>query len=272
MQVINNVLLHTVNHTWMAVCRLDASRFEDVEWIASQRTTLASKWLISRAYDLAKRNSSRGMWAVKDPRLCLTLRYWLEVTRNSSQKFCVILYRPAIEVAHSMIRYHRLELLTGLALWEAYLVYAINSCKHMPSYIVRYLDLLRDPVLEIERLIAWLQGRRLFVLPDAKKALLRTFTVSNLRHSAGNVGDSLWPELQELDGVLSVSGGDVLKRAWSILWMQRNGLHVSSIAEMHLCKISPYRRPWLPGMAEADFNVTSTGDIYGPSEFPKELA
>lgn len=271
MQVINNVLLRNANHTWMSVCRLDARRFEDVERISSRRTLDATQRLITRAYNLAISNSSIGMWAVKDPRLCLTLRFWLTVTNtNSTERVCcIILYRPATEVAQSMIRYHRLDFFTGLALWEAYLVNTINSCKHLPSSIVRYMDLLRDPVTEMERLLAWLHGRHLFIVSDAQKGPLRKFTAKNLRHSTANISTEIWPELRELDGVLSVGGGDVLKRAWTILWMPRNGLHVSSTAERQLCMISPYRRPWLPGIADAETNVTLS-DIYGPSEVPKE--
>ncbi len=57
-------------------------------------------------------------WAVKDPRLCITLKFWLAFWKTPPA--VLFAYRHPLEVAQSLVRRREFGLPRGLHLWMAY--------------------------------------------------------------------------------------------------------------------------------------------------------
>lgn len=82
-------------------------------------------------------------WVLKDPRLCLTLPYWL---RYMEVPVAVIAYRDPVEIARSLELRNGMPTPLGLALWEYYTVHMLNSALPLPRVFVKHSDALAEPV------------------------------------------------------------------------------------------------------------------------------
>ena len=88
-------------------------------------------------------------WFIKDPRLCLTFPLW---RRLLEMPICIVVHRNPIEIAKSLEKRNGYPLKYGLALWEKYLLRAVESSQGLRRLHVSYHALLRDPVQSVGRL------------------------------------------------------------------------------------------------------------------------
>lgn len=84
-----------------------------------------------------------GIALFKDPRLCLLLPFWREVL--GAHVAAVLVWRAPMEVAHSLAARDRLEIPTGLALWEYYHLRTLRALAGMAALVVSYDALLAEP-------------------------------------------------------------------------------------------------------------------------------
>lgn len=82
-------------------------------------------------------------WVMKDPRLCLTFPTLLPLLDTP---ICVIVHRDPLEIAMSLNTRNNLPIATGLALWESYMVYALNASRDLPCIYISHTDVLEDPI------------------------------------------------------------------------------------------------------------------------------
>jgi sulfotransferase family protein len=98
-------------------------------------------------------------WVWKDPRNCFTLRFWLGVTEAAP--VIVLMYRHPFEVADSFARRNGLSAPLALALWERYNRAALDSAAGLPTLVLRYERLVRNPAAAQSELQAFLRDRGL---------------------------------------------------------------------------------------------------------------
>lgn len=82
------------------------------------------------------------VWAMKDPRLCLTLPLFRE--HLDAGAACVLVLRHPLEIANSLQHRDGFPLAVGLALWEAYVAAALRNSVGMARVVMRYADLATD--------------------------------------------------------------------------------------------------------------------------------
>ncbi len=82
-------------------------------------------------------------WVMKDPRLCLTLPYWMEHLESPVIVFCA---RHPGAVARSLYSRNRMPNNFSLALWEFYVTKALKVAPASPRVHVAYEDFLRNPI------------------------------------------------------------------------------------------------------------------------------
>lgn len=94
-------------------------------------------------------------WLVKDPRLCLTLPFWLQLVPRP-----VIIHsvRHPLRVALSLHKRNRLPLRHGLALWEHYTTEALRHTRDLPCLFVEFQALARNYPPEMARILNFLQS------------------------------------------------------------------------------------------------------------------
>jgi hypothetical protein len=96
------------------------------------------------------------VWALKDPRLCLTLPFWLELlAAHTDDVRYVLCLRSPVETAASLLR-RPYDPPVGAAEWgEQWLVHtgaALAATRGTPRLLVAYDDLLREGAAEAARL------------------------------------------------------------------------------------------------------------------------
>lgn len=153
---LNDFLLQSLGAAWdnphdFAIDRLDdRSRFD--------------------FFRLAERLISRFRgdvpWAIKDPRLSLTLDAWRPLLDDP---VVLLVFRNPVEVASSLKARNGFPLEYGLALWEKYVIDALKNSAGMPLLTVDYGDIVATPVEAVDRLQAKLSEyfpERLVKVPE----------------------------------------------------------------------------------------------------------
>ncbi|MCA9376442.1 sulfotransferase [Candidatus Dojkabacteria bacterium] len=143
--------------------------------------------------------------ALKDPRISITLPFWINNSIFDQFKG-IFIYRNPIEVANSMMtRGDIVELEKGIDLWRAYNRKAIdNSRKLNEVTFVRYSDFIVDPVVETARILPLLDiSLDLKTLPSIYKVVDPTLRhekyaeqFAQLLTERQDIAD-LWTELEE---------------------------------------------------------------------------
>ncbi len=92
---------------------------------------------------------TRRPWVLKDPRLNLLLDIWRPLLEIP---VFVLVHRSPVEVAHSLNRRNQLPLLYGVAMWEKYMVTALQSIRNESCIQASYHEMLDNPVDFTEKL------------------------------------------------------------------------------------------------------------------------
>jgi hypothetical protein len=113
------------------------------------------KPLMTRAKTVIARDLAyEPCWGFKDPRICLTLPFWLEVLPTAR---VILVYRDPLEVAISLWVRGRYPLQWGFHLWAAYhLCFAENASRAHGVLAVSYARLVKAPRLVLGRVASFL--------------------------------------------------------------------------------------------------------------------
>ncbi|MCB0346050.1 MAG: sulfotransferase [Bdellovibrionales bacterium] len=80
---------------------------------------------------------------LKDPQFCFLLDFWLSSAANPA---AVLVYRHPVAVARSLQVQNQIPLHVGIALWEHYLVAALNQTRHTPRLLLSFDALAENPL------------------------------------------------------------------------------------------------------------------------------
>lgn len=135
---------------------------------------------------LGEQFSGQELIAIKDPRICRLLPFWLELAESLDYQCSVIrVIRHPMEVAGSLKKRDELPLEYGLALWLLYNIEAFGSAPDCSAVTVSYDDLLldwRDPVENIQSAL----NLEKLCLTDEASEKLNTEISSKLRHQVSS--------------------------------------------------------------------------------------
>lgn len=141
---INERLLSAVGGSWLYLPELEPGWWN--------RPGLSA--LAGAARELFREIHPTPAWACKDPRLTLTLPFWLAAL--GVDPALVVCYRHPLEVARSLERRNGLSKAAALASWEQYAREALRHAAGRPALVTRFDDLLDDPMGWSERMGAFL--------------------------------------------------------------------------------------------------------------------
>lgn len=214
---LNDRLLAATDSVWYDVYRFVA---RDAGWRPPEGLIddLRAKLLDIDAY---------RPWFIKDPRLCLTLPYWLE---HCERPVAVVCSRSPQAVIASLAK--RTEI-TGLdftidealALWEVYNVELLNNIAGVPRVFVRYEDLLEAPGRACKALAEQLEGAGLKGLRMPQAADVAAFVDAGLQRSSGPVDAPLRDDLARVDALLRGADGERAPRLSGASMTALRGLH-----------------------------------------------
>jgi hypothetical protein len=129
----------------------------------------------------------RAPWVWKDPRLCLTLRFWRETL--DVKPVVVFVNRHPLEITASTLRI-RSEggKVYALALWERYVREALKQAAGLPLLAVNYADVLAAP-------LGWCRKAQAFLVSEGvpghepREADVLEFIDRDLRHAHFDADD-----------------------------------------------------------------------------------
>lgn len=129
----NALLLRTLGGSW----RQPVLAAAEQDWIIRQNLRL----LQFKIGGIMRKYPSEGGWVIKDPRLSLTLPYWLPFMQDPRFVMCV---RNPVAVAQSLVRRNGMPLAEGLRLWHQYTWQPPKHTRGYPTAIVHYEQYFQD--------------------------------------------------------------------------------------------------------------------------------
>lgn len=100
---------------------------------------------------ILSRLDAKGVWAIKEPRLCLLVPVLRDVLGDA---VFVHIVRDPVEVAKSLRHRNGFTMQAGLALWEAYNAAVLRNTAGRPRLVLAYDELVADPAAVLGRLQA----------------------------------------------------------------------------------------------------------------------
>jgi hypothetical protein len=166
---INNRVLWRVGGSWSA----PPAGFGG-EQISSSDPAVRSVAAAFCATELARRSA-----VLKDPRLCLTLPFWLPLLEHTPAAILVV--RDPSEVALSLQQRDGFPVTLGLAIWHRYVRASVTALHGLPVYVVAYRDLVEQPDTRALELATFLTEQG-FPVPSGGVARAAAELAPELRH------------------------------------------------------------------------------------------
>jgi hypothetical protein len=119
-------------------------------------------------------------WVWKDPRICLTLPFWL--ASFDSKPVGILVLRDPREVAASVHARDGLSIPFALALWERHLRMAVQSAYGQPVLVTRFADAVSDPIRWCEETAEFLIANGVYARVPVDPAGVTAYVSDQLLH------------------------------------------------------------------------------------------
>ncbi len=170
---LNDAVLGTLGGRWDKLFRLPANWFEQKEF-----TTFEEK-----IRNFLERKFSQGDFAIKDPRLSITLPLFEKAMEGMGIQPCLIIVRRNdLEVARSLQKRNRFRLSHGLALSSFYRDALEKNVRGRDRFTVDHEAFFQDPLTLLEKVAGH------FALPlkvEEHKDEIQQYLDDGLRHFSG---------------------------------------------------------------------------------------
>jgi Glycosyl transferases group 1 len=128
-------------------------------------------------------------WVWKDPRNCITLRFWIEVLQV--RPVAVVVQRNPLEVCRSLHARDGFSFSLALGLWERYMRGALALAEGLPTLVVRYADLVSRPAETYTAMGAFISGAGLDAPAPAAESAVEEFVSERQRHAVVDPAEPL---------------------------------------------------------------------------------
>lgn len=192
-----DAVLHALDAEWWK-----QSAFDITDMDLAQRESARQSFA-----DLVDELDRHRPWVIKEPRLSLLLGLFDDLLTTP---VAVITYRDPVEIAMSLQTRNHIPMAMGIALWEHYMCQALGNSCGMQRVIIRYDQLLTDPVGTAQWLHGELtaQGVHGLQVPDA--ADVQSFLAADLHHQKATGAWSEWLNPAQIELARSLQDGTAL--------------------------------------------------------------
>jgi len=118
-------------------------------------------------------------WFIKDPRMCLTLPFWLP---HFQSPVFIIVNRNPLSVARSLSRRGDCPIPVGLALWERYTRNMITYSRGHKRLLVQFESMMTNPEREYRRIMDWISQQSSHGLKQLSSTELKNWFQKDLVH------------------------------------------------------------------------------------------
>jgi hypothetical protein len=150
-------------------------------------------------------------WVVKEPRLSILFPLLLPLLEVP---VCIHVTREPLEVAESLLKRNDFPVAAGVAMWELYTIGAFRGSEGTPRVLVRYEDLIADPVVTTTHLIEQLTALGVYGLRVPTEREITAFVSPDLRHQRRDPASrAVWMNAQQAHLAAAIDDGTVLDPA-----------------------------------------------------------
>jgi spore maturation protein CgeB/GT2 family glycosyltransferase len=172
-RALNDMILRSANADWDLVGEFSVDRVP--ESVLTQFRNEAAKIILAM--------DAHRPWFIKEPRLCLLSSLWITLLEVP---LCLFVSRSPIEVALSLERRNKFSHSFSLALWERYMVDALNATTGLQRLFVNYDELLANPVRVVKTLVQGMRGAGIEGLRIPAEREVRSFIDPSLYRAREN--------------------------------------------------------------------------------------
>ena len=134
----NDKVLKEINSSWDDVFLLPSERWANKKTIEGYKNEAIE--LINKEF------SSREMFGVKDPRMCILLPLWQQIFKKLHiDPFFIIIIRNPLEVAESLYKRNDFSMEKSMILWMRYMLDAEFYTRELNRAFVSFDELLKNP-------------------------------------------------------------------------------------------------------------------------------
>lgn len=157
--------------------------------------------ITARILQCMRRDFSRAeLWALKDPRLCRLLPWWLDILAEAEVRpYFLFIFRSPDEVYQSLNRRDGFSQSKALLLWVLHYLEAERHTRGYPRAFVLFDHFLAHPTEELQK-AEQLLGLNFAVAPETAAADLDRFLSKDLKHH--HTGDA---RLQPMDAISNLA-------------------------------------------------------------------
>lgn len=185
-------------HDWWNVADFDP---------AALPAELVGPWLVEWERIVAEAGD-HGPWVVKEPRLCVLLPV---LGRALTDPVYVHVTREPLEVARSVAARDGIEASGAIALWERYTTDAFAATDGARRILVRYEDVLADPVATTARMIDELTALGVDGLSPVADEEILEFVSPDLHRQRADAADRAgWMTAHQIDLAERIDDGSIL--------------------------------------------------------------
>jgi GT2 family glycosyltransferase len=170
---LNDRILQAGNSDWQNVLYFDSTQIHKYQ----------KKVFYREIHKLVGALDANRPWMLKDPRLCITFPLWRE---HLELPVCIHVYRNPLQVARSLHKRDGIPITTGLAMWEAYTIAALNNSRGLPNIRLIESAFMYNPLDAVQYLKAKLEACGVDGLRIPKLQELTAFIDTKLLHHTDN--------------------------------------------------------------------------------------
>tara|TARA_R110001606_G_scaffold131454_2_gene267369 strand:- start:10290 stop:12152 length:1863 start_codon:yes stop_codon:yes gene_type:complete len=138
------------------------------------------------------------LFALKDPRMCITFPLWERALKEAEIEIKIILpYRNPLEIARSLKQRNDFSVEKSLLLWAKYVLHAERVSRPYSRYFIDFSEVLNNTIKELTKVADFIDLK-----PDstAIKEVQESFLEKNLKHhnlDTKNIADNL-PQFMQM--------------------------------------------------------------------------
>jgi hypothetical protein len=167
---LNEAVLLSAGFAWHMVAHWDPLHLPEAAWDSFQPD----------AAEILGQLDANRPWVAKDPRFSLLLPFWRPLL---DQPIFVLACRHPTEVALSLKTRNHLHLPAGIALWEKYMLSALQVSAGQPRVLVYHREMLDDPWSFAQSLYRQLVDQGAVDLKPPVREAVCAFIRSDLYHN-----------------------------------------------------------------------------------------
>lgn len=223
--LINEKILSYFNSSWYDIHKLPMNWFNDP---AFEELKIEARELLKNDF------GNITHWALKEPRLCRLLPFWLPLLKEAADIYCLHIIRNPLEVAASLKKRDKMPNMRSYLLWLQYNLMAEAATRNLPRAFINYDKFLVDPISNLQRI----ENQAQLPFPqklEEQASAIKEFLTSELRHHQRDLQEihSAAPAALQLNEIYKILTKENQLTAQEKIFLTKKGIDTDFYCKMY---------------------------------------